>query len=35
MIRHTALDTAELPQPGTMIAIDAEFVALQQVSSIP
>lgn len=30
MIRHKGLETTELPTPGTLIAIDAEFVALQQ-----
>jgi hypothetical protein len=30
MIKHTILDAKELPKPGTLIAIDAEFVALQQ-----
>ena len=31
MIQHKLLEPHELPQPGTVIAIDAEFVALQQV----
>lgn len=30
MIRHKGLEPTELPAPGTLIAIDAEFVALQQ-----
>lgn len=30
MIKHSILDAKELPKPGTLIAIDAEFVALQQ-----
>ncbi|WVR04297.1 PAB-dependent poly(A)-specific ribonuclease subunit PAN2 [Kwoniella sp. DSM 27419] len=30
MIKHKVLDKSELPTPGTLIAIDAEFVALQQ-----
>lgn len=29
-VKHKILTPDELPQPGTMIAIDAEFVALQQ-----
>lgn len=32
MIKHSALDPEELPTKGTLISIDAEFVALQQVS---
>ncbi len=34
MIKHKVLEPDELPQPGTIISIDAEFVALQQVSPI-
>jgi len=30
LVKHTPLTAEELPQPGTLIAIDAEFVALQQ-----
>lgn len=30
LIKHKVLTPDELPQPGTLIAIDAEFVALQQ-----
>jgi len=30
LVKHTPLTPEELPQPGTLIAIDAEFVALQQ-----
>jgi hypothetical protein len=30
MIKHKLLTANELPRPGTLIAIDAEFVALQQ-----
>lgn len=29
-VKHKILTPEELPQPGTLIAIDAEFVALQQ-----
>ena len=29
--KQEALEPQELPTPGTIIAIDAEFVALQQV----
>ncbi|KAG9001549.1 poly(A)-specific ribonuclease, partial [Tulasnella sp. 427] len=30
--KHKVLEASELPTPGTVVAIDAEFVALQQVS---
>ncbi|WWD08075.1 hypothetical protein V865_006185 [Kwoniella europaea PYCC6329] len=30
LIKHKVLEENELPKPGTLIAIDAEFVALQQ-----
>jgi PAB-dependent poly(A)-specific ribonuclease subunit 2 len=30
LVKHTPLTPEELPQPGILIAIDAEFVALQQ-----
>ncbi|WVQ97692.1 PAB-dependent poly(A)-specific ribonuclease subunit PAN2 [Kwoniella sp. CBS 9459] len=30
MIKHKVLGKDELPKPGTLVAIDAEFVALQQ-----
>lgn len=30
LVKHTPLTPDELPRPGTMVAIDAEFVALQQ-----
>ena len=29
-LKHTLLTPEELPGPGTLVAIDAEFVALQQ-----
>lgn len=32
MVQHTVLASEELPGLGTLISIDAEFVALQQVS---
>lgn len=32
IIKHKVLESDELPSPGTVIAIDAEFVVLQQVS---
>ena len=31
MIQHELLKSHELPSPGTVISIDAEFVALQPV----
>lgn len=30
LIKHKVLTPEELPEPGTLVAIDAEFVALQQ-----
>ncbi|KAH8833946.1 ubiquitin carboxyl-terminal hydrolase-domain-containing protein [Flagelloscypha sp. PMI_526] len=30
LIKHTVLSTEELPKPGTIVAIDAEFVSMQQ-----
>jgi hypothetical protein len=30
-IKHQLLTPAELPTPGTVVAIDAEFVLMQQV----
>nr|XP_018265891.1 PAB-dependent poly(A)-specific ribonuclease subunit PAN2 [Kwoniella dejecticola CBS 10117]OBR88049.1 PAB-dependent poly(A)-specific ribonuclease subunit PAN2 [Kwoniella dejecticola CBS 10117] len=30
LIKHTVFTPSELPTPGTLVAIDAEFVALQQ-----
>lgn len=30
LVKHKTLTPDELPQPGTLVAIDAEFVALQQ-----
>jgi PAB-dependent poly(A)-specific ribonuclease subunit 2 len=33
MIKHVPLDYSELPTPGTRIAIDAEFVSMQQEES--
>ncbi|KAI5119085.1 hypothetical protein M0805_004858 [Coniferiporia weirii] len=32
-IKHELLGTDELPRPGTMVAIDAEFVSMQQEES--
>lgn len=34
MIKHKILEADELPEPGTAVAIDAEFVALQQVRQL-
>ena len=31
LIKHETLRQDELPRPGTLIAIDAEFVSMQQV----
>lgn len=31
LIRHECLRPEELPNPGTLVAIDAEFVSMQQV----
>jgi len=31
LIRHELLSFEELPRPGTFVAIDAEFVSMQQV----
>jgi PAB-dependent poly(A)-specific ribonuclease subunit 2 len=33
LIQHEYLDEDEMPKPGTMVAIDAEFVLMQQVRS--
>lgn len=33
MIKHECLRFEELPKPGTLVAIDAEFVSMQQVRS--
>lgn len=33
-IRHQRLRQDELPNPGTLVAIDAEFVSMQQVCNI-
>lgn len=30
LIKHTVLSTGELPRAGTLVAIDAEFVSMQQ-----
>jgi len=32
-IKHTCLGLDEIPKPGTLVAIDAEFIALQLVRS--
>ncbi len=34
-IRHRILKEDEVPNPGTLISIDAEFVALQMVRPVP
>ena len=31
MVKHELLGLDELPRPGTVVAIDAEFVSMQQV----
>jgi hypothetical protein len=31
LIKHECLRFEELPTPGSLVAIDAEFVAMQQV----
>jgi PAB-dependent poly(A)-specific ribonuclease subunit 2 len=31
LIKHEALRYEELPKPGTLVSIDAEFVSMQQV----
>jgi hypothetical protein len=31
LIQHECLSYEELPKPGTLVAIDAEFVSMQQV----
>ena len=31
-MKHETLGQDELPTPGTLVAIDAEFVSMQQVS---
>ena len=33
LIKHECLRFEELPKPGTLVAIDAEFVSMQQVGS--
>lgn len=35
LIKHECLRFEELPNPGTLVAIDAEFVSMQQVGSHP
>ena len=32
LIKHELLQPQELPKPGTIVAIDAEFVSMQQAS---
>lgn len=32
LMKHECLGNDELPTPGTLVAIDAEFVSMQQVS---
>lgn len=34
-MKHQYLSFNELPKPGTLVAIDAEFVLMQQVCSLP
>lgn len=34
LIKHECLRQEELPKPGTLVAIDAEFVSMQQVRSL-
>ena len=34
VIKHELLGLDELPKPGTVVAIDAEFVSMQQVCHI-
>ena len=31
LIKHQFLGTNDMPKPGTLVAIDAEFVLMQQV----
>lgn len=31
MTKHELLSAIELPRPGTVVAIDAEFIQMQQV----
>ena len=35
LMKHQYLSFNELPKPGTLVAIDAEFVLMQQVCSLP